>query len=49
MKNRVSTALVVAGLLAAALGSAVPLLAHHEILAKFDDTKPSTITRVRAL
>jgi hypothetical protein len=46
MKNRVSAALIVATLLAAALGSAVPLLAHHEILAKFDDTKTSTITGV---
>jgi len=46
MKNRVSAAIVAAALLAAALGSAVPLLAHHEILAKFDDTKPMTITGI---
>jgi len=45
MKNRVSAAVLAAALLAA-LGSAVPLLAHHEILAKFDDTKPMTITGV---
>jgi len=46
MKNRVSSALLGAALLAAALGGTVPLLAHHEILAKFDDTKPMTITGV---
>jgi len=46
MKNRVSTALLGAALLAAAMGGTVPLLAHHEILAKFDDTKTTTITGV---
>jgi len=46
MKNRVSAAVVAAALLAAVAGSAVPLLAHHEILAKFDDTKTMTITGV---
>src|ERR1700754_4981698 len=46
MKNRVSAAILAAALLAAVVGSAVPLLAHHEILAKFDDTKPMTLTGI---
>jgi len=46
MKNRVSAAILAAALLAAVVGSAVPLLAHHEILAKFDDTKTTTLTGV---
>jgi hypothetical protein len=41
MTNRVCAAL-----LAAALLAGVPLLAHHEILAKFDDTKTATVTGV---
>jgi hypothetical protein len=41
MTNRVCAALLAAALLAGA-----PLLAHHEILAKFDDTKTATVTGV---
>ena len=41
MKTRVSAAC-----LAAALLAGIPLLAHHEILGKFDDTKTTTLTGV---
>ena len=41
MRTRVSAACIAAALLAG-----IPLLAHHEILAKFDDTKTTTLNGV---
>jgi Family of unknown function (DUF6152) len=40
---------VIAAALAALLLATVPLIAHHEILAKFDDKKPMTLTGVVTL
>jgi hypothetical protein len=46
MKLRVSQALAAASVIALMLATGAQLFAHHEILAKFDDTKTQTITGV---
>ena len=46
---RSGAAPVLASVIAGLLSTAVPLTAHHEILAKFDDKKPVTLNGVVTL
>ena len=44
MSKRMNTTLILAGLLAATVAMAVPVLAHHSFAAEFDTAKPVKIT-----